>query len=167
MTNTSVGDLAAQIMAQESFSQNKATTPSTATFEEDTSFYSPNVTEQSPDISDVEVPTDFVTNLLEGKASANTLPPKPTPKPTPKPAPPPVAMTAEPLSEAAPDLQALVQEVRDLISELKNTLVEMTAVGSLGVNMAGPGKKKKEVEKEEEDPIKKMLKKINYRRASK
>ena len=77
-------------------------------------------------------------------------------------------MTAEPLSEAASDLKALVQEVRDLISELKNTLVEVTAVGSLGVNMAGPGKKKKEVEEEEEnDPMKKMLKRIKARRASK
>jgi len=162
VNNTSVGDMAAQIMAQESFSQKKATTPSTATFEEDTSFYSPNVTEQSPDISDVEVPTDFVTNLLEGKA------PTDTPPSTPAPTAPSVVMTAEPLSEAASDLQALVQEVRDLISELKNTLVEMTAVGSLGVNMAGPGKKKKEVEEEEEetDPMKKMLKRIKTRRAS-
>ena len=158
MNNISVGDMAAQIMAQESFSQKKSTTPSKVTFEEDTSFYSPNVTEQSPDISDVEVPTDFVTNLLEGKAPT-------TSPPTPAPTAPQVVTTTEPLSEAAPDLQALVQEVRDLISELKNTLVEMTAVGSLGVNMAGPGKKKKEVE--EEDPMKKILKKIKYRRASK
>tara|TARA_R110000824_G_scaffold26934_4_gene92048 strand:- start:2181 stop:2666 length:486 start_codon:yes stop_codon:yes gene_type:complete len=161
VNNISVGDMAAQIMAQESFSQKKSTTPSKVTFEEDTSFYSPNVTEQSPDISDVEVPTDFVTNLLEGKA------PTTSPPPTPAPTAPQVVTTTEPLSEAAPDLQALVQEVRDLISELKNTLVEMTAVGSLGVNMAGPGKKKKEVEEEEEDPMKKILKKIKYRRASK
>ena len=155
MNNVSVGDLAAQIMAQDALPQMKASAPSTPSFEEDTSFYSPNVTEQSPDISEVEVPNDFVNNLLEGKDTPVPLAP--------------VKTISEPISEPiseTTDLQALVKEVRDLLAEVKTTLVEMTAVGSIGVNMAGPGQKEDE-EEEEKDPMKAMLKRIKSRRASK
>jgi hypothetical protein len=154
VSNISVGDLAAQIMAQDALPQTKASTQSAPSFEEDTSFYSPNVTEQSPDISNVDVPSDFVNNLLEGRE---------TPAPAPAPS---VERIVEPLSETT-DLKALVQEVRDLLVEVKSTLVEMTTVGALGVNMAGPGKKKKDDEEEDEkDPMKAMLKRIKSRRAS-
>ena len=50
--------------------------------------------------------------------------------------------------------------------EVRGALVEMTTVGALGVNMAGPGKKKKKDEPEETDPMKQMLNKIRTRRAS-
>ena len=152
MSNISVGDLAAQIMAQDNLPQMKASTPTAPSFEEDTSFYSPDVTAQSPDISEVQVPNDFVSNLLEGKDTP-TSPPAP------------VQTIAEPINETS-DLQALVQEVRDLLAEVKNTLVEMTAVGSLGVNMGGSSKKKDDEEEEEKDPMKAMLKRIKSRRAS-
>ena len=45
---------------------------------------------------------------------------------------------------------------------MKQTLSEMTAVGSIGVNMAGPTEKDEE---EKEDDITKLLKKIRSKRA--
>ena len=50
---------------------------------------------------------------------------------------------------------------------MRGALVEMTTVGALGVNMAGPGKRKKKQEDEPEDadPMKAMLKRIKNRKA--
>jgi hypothetical protein len=159
MNNSSVGDLAAQIMAQGDSQGTPA--PNAAPMLPNST--DPLVVENqsSLDISNVEVPDDFMNSILGGTV------PTPQPQPTPQPLVEAVAPTPtpQPLNEVN-DLCLLVQEVRDLLTEVRGALVEMTAVGSLGVNMAGPGKKTDDDEEEEKDPMKAMLKRIKSRRAS-
>ena len=56
----------------------------------------------------------------------------------------------------------LIQELKDVISEVRQTLTEMTAVGSLGAGSSAPQKKKEE---EDEDPVEALLKKVRGKRA--
>ena len=161
MNNSSVGDLAAQIMAQ----GDSQGTPAPIAAPMPANSTDPLVVENqsSLDISNVEVPDDFMNSILGNPIS--TPAPAPQPQPivesvTPTPAP-----VVQPLQEVN-DLCILVQEVRDLLTEVRSTLVEMTAVGSLGVNMAGGNKRKEDEEDEEKDPMKAMLKRIKSRRAS-
>ena len=163
MNNSSVGDLAAQIMAQGDSQGTPAPAPSEGGGLPANSTDPLVIENQSSlDISNVEVPDDFMNSILGGAVPAPAVTPQPKPlvesvAPTPAP-------VIQPLQEVN-DLCILVQEVRDLLTEVRGALVEMTAVGSLGVNMAGPGKKEDE-EEEEKDPMKAMLKRIKSRRAS-
>ena len=68
------------------------------------------------------------------------------------------------VSEAS-ELRLLMEELKELLGEMKTTLIEMTACGSLGVNMAGPTDK--EDEKEKKDPIKDILSRIKKKRKTK
>ena len=62
----SVGDFAEQLIAQENLSKVGGNSP--PTFEQDpSSFYSADVTHQAPDISEVVVPNDFITGIVEDK----------------------------------------------------------------------------------------------------
>jgi hypothetical protein len=162
MNNSSVGDLAAQIMAQDTAQGTPAPAPTSHAGGLPANSTDPLVVESqsSLDISNVEVPDDFMNSILGGAAPAPVATPQP--QPLVESVAPPVA---QPLQEVN-DLCILVQEVRDLLAEVRGTLVEMTAVGSLGVNMAGPGKAKEDEEEEEKDPMKAMLKRIKSRRAS-
>ena len=158
MNNSSVGDLASQIMEQGDLMPQAPAVglPANST--------DPLVVESQStlDISEVTVPDDFMNSIL-GIPSA---PVTPAPKPQPiveAVAPTPVAPVVQPLQEVN-DLCTLVQEVRDLLTEVRGALVEMTTVGTLGVNMAGPGKKKK-AESDEDERMKAILKQIRKRKA--
>jgi len=150
--NPSVGDMAAQIMAMDELKGK--TTSTQPVFEEDTSFYSPDATQQAPDISEVEVPNDFVNSIIEGKAPVIPKYEQPTEE---------APSVAQPISEVK-ELKNLIQEVKDLLIEVKQTLSEMTTVGGLGVGPMADPKKKKEVD---EDDLKEILKKIKKRRSAK
>ena len=148
----SVGDLAEQIMAQDAVVSKGALHP--PTLAPDPSFYSANVTEQAPDISQVVVPDDFVNCIVEG--TAPVIPEVTVEEDAP--------LDPQPISEVT-ELKGLIQEVKDLLIEVKQTLVEMTTVGAIGVNMAPPKKSK---EPQEKDPMKAILQRIkkNKRKAS-
>ena len=169
MNHSSVGDLASQIMEQGTSVSPEPTVglPTNST--------DPLVieTQSSLDISEVTVPAEFMNSILGTSAPAPKRQPQPiveavaprAPAPVPIPVPAPVV---QPLQEVN-DLCILVQEVRDLLAEVRGTLIEMTTVGAIGVNMAGPGKKKKKKEcdePQETDPMQQMLQRIKTRRAS-
>ena len=146
----SIGDIAQQILAQDELKSKGA--PQPPSIQPDPSVYSPNVMEQAPDISNVVVPNDFVNSICEGKTPA--LPEETVKEEVPSP---------QPISEVA-ELKSLVQEVKDLLVDFKQTLVEMNSVGMFGAGSSTscPPKKKKK----EEDPLEKLLKKIRSKRAS-
>ena len=142
--NFSVGDFAEQLIAEEKAKGNEVSPPS---FEPDTSIYSPNVEEQAPDISQVEVPNDFISSIVENRASAIPEPFIKTGK---------VEETVvHPISEVA-ELKSLITEVKDLLLEVKQTLSEMTTVG------AGIGAPNSNVDKRNrgEEDLRELLKKI-------
>ena len=140
----SVGDIAEQILAQdELMGKMKSSSP---VIQPDPSVYSANATEQAPDISDVEVPDDFVNSIVEGKAP---FIPSPSVKEE--------VPSLQPISEVA-ELKSLVQEVKDLLIDFKQTLVEMTTVG-MGIGAPAP-------EEEEEDSMKSILKRIRKKKAA-
>ena len=142
--NFSVGDFAEQLIAEEKAKGNEVSPPS---FEPDTSIYSPNVEEQAPDISQVEVPNDFISSIVENRASAIPEPFIQTEEVEER--------VVQPISEVA-ELKSLITEVKDLLLEVKQTLSEMTTVGAIGVGTSPPPAKKN---KGEED-LRELLKKI-------
>jgi hypothetical protein len=151
----SVGDFAEQIL-RESRKEAVETPPPTTppTMNPTSSFYSSNVTQQAPDVSKVEVPNDFVNMIYEDTGREDVVPLEEA------------EVVAEPVKEVqtldeGAELKLLIQELRELLVDVKQTLVEMTAVGSLGVNMAGatPDPMKKEEDKAKKD-LERLLKKI-------
>lgn len=78
------------------------------------------------DISDIKVPDDFVTSVVEGKVS------KPAPK-------------VEPVKPALKP-QELITQFIEVINTGKRLIQEMTSCGMIGVNSA-PQKKKEKVKK--------------------
>ena len=89
----------------------------------------------APDVSRVNVPDDFVALVTEGKKPARK--------------------TIKVIKESSEDrltniiskLSALLVEARQLVEELSPGA---TTVGNLGVNMAGPSKKKKKLKKKDD-----------------
>jgi len=146
----SVGDIAEQILAQEEF--NSRGPPLPPTIQPDPSVYSANATEQAPDISDVEVPDDFINSIVEGKAPMFPTPAVKEEVPSP-----------QPISEVA-ELKSLVQEVKDLLVNFKQTLVEMGTTVGMGIGAPAPPQKE---EPEEEDPMKAILKRLRKKKAAK
>ena len=146
----SVGDFAEQIIAQDKLKSLGGNAP--PTFESDPSIYSPDVNAQAPDISNVTVPNDFVNSIVENKEIAVEQPTAVKESLADKQEVPPVQSLGE-----VHELKSLVAELKELIAEVKQTLTEMTAVGSLGVNMAPAPKDNKE---DEDDDITKLLKKL-------
>jgi|TARA_Y100000310_G_C20695003_1_gene825027 hypothetical protein len=156
----SVGDFAEQILAQDELrsklgTSNPAAAPSTP------SFYSPNVTEQAPDISGVEVPDGFIQNIVEGKEL-------PTPPAIVAPAI--VEEDRTELRESNPvadravgiivdGLGRILEDVKVTLDEVKELLNEQTTVGNIGVNLA-PTKR----DKKSEDSYSSLLKKIKSKR---
>jgi len=146
----SIGDFAEQLMAQEQ-SGGKGFNNAPPTLNPTQSAYSPDVTQQAPDVSNIEVPADFVASITEGKA------PEVVQESTPE------VSEPQPLTEVA-ELKSLVSELKELVSEMKQTITEMTAAGSLGVNMAGAQSKDTKKD-DEEDSVKKILKRIKAKRS--
>lgn len=146
----SIGDFAEQLLAQEQMS-GKGFTNAPPTFNPTESAYSADVTQQVPDVSNIEVPVDFVASIAEGKA------PEVVQESTPE------VSEPQPLTEVA-ELKSLVSELKELVSDLKQTLSEMTTVGALGVNMAG-AQSKDTKKKDKEDDVKEILKRIKAKRS--
>jgi len=155
MDNVSVGDFAASLLAQE---QEKGVVtkgePSQLVEFTETprSFYSSNVVEQAPDISKVVVPTDFVSRICESNEedSSCAVVEEHTPVAS-------EIAEDESILEVV-DIQNLMNEIKDLLVEVRQTLVEITAVGGLGV---GPRKTKKS---KSETDLAKMLKRIKQKK---
>jgi len=88
------------------------------------------------DISQIEVPDDMMRQILgEGFHPQDTPPAERFPElvweePEPEIKPEPSVIT----EETAQELVSLLEEVRNMVSELK----EMTSAGAIGVNLAGP-----------------------------
>jgi hypothetical protein len=140
----SVGDFAEQLIAQGQTEPTKGIAP--PVFEGDPSVYSADVAAQAPDISEVVVPNDFVNSIVESKGDFSQALAE-SKAPVERVAGPQAPQgPIEPLSEMT-ELKTLIQELKDMIVEVKNTLSEMTTVGAIGVNMAGPEKKKKKSKK--------------------
>ena len=104
MNNSSVGDFAEQILAQER-SSHGVTSPVPAA-----PAASQEVRTHMPDISQVNVPADFVGSLVEGVGPSSPPQSPPTPE----------AVT--PIVEDTTEFKVLIQEVRDLLIEVKQTL---------------------------------------------
>ena len=75
----SVGDIAEQIMAQGARTRGVKA----PTFTPDPSVYSNKVGAQAPDISEIEVPLDFVSSIVEGKDQVVEAKVSPTPPASP------------------------------------------------------------------------------------
>tara|TARA_R110002153_G_scaffold177658_2_gene330841 strand:+ start:210 stop:677 length:468 start_codon:yes stop_codon:yes gene_type:complete len=148
--NLSVGDFAEQIMAQDK-AEKRATSISEPSFQPDTSVYSPIATDQV-DISNVEVPNDFVQSIVENREVVlEETPTSPTPV------------------VESNDFANMMLEIRDLLVEVKQTLSEINTVGAFAPNLATKKKKaKKKVKKtpkkqeyeEEEDIVELLMKKL-------
>jgi len=145
MKNSSVGDFAEQLLAQER-SNHGVTPPVPAA-----PAASQGVGGPMPDISQVNVPADFVGSLVEGVQPSSPSDSPPTPE----------AVT--PIVEDITEFKVLIQEVRDLLVEVKQTLTEMTSAGMLGVGASTEEKKKKK----DEDDLTNLLRKVRQKRASK
>jgi len=150
----SVGDFAEQILRESRKEAVETPLPTTPTMNPTSSFSSPNVTQQAPDVSRVEVPNDFVNMICEDKGKEDVVPLEEA------------KIVAEPVKEVqtldeGAELKLLIQELRELLVDVKQTLVEMTAVGGIGVNMAGAttDPMKKEEDKAKKD-LERLLKKI-------
>ena len=151
----SVGDFAEQLIAQERNKGTGGTTP--PTFEPDTSIYSPEMGAQAPDISEVVVPNDFVNSIVENKEIVAEQPQEVREVAATKP--------VESLGEVA-EIRSLVSELKELIAEVKQTLTEMTTVGmGIGAPAPAPAPKQDKKGEEEEDDLKKLLRKIKNKRS--
>ena len=150
MDNVSVGDFAASLLAQEQ--EKGVVTEAAPTLNPTPSFHSSNVLEQAPDISEVVVPIDFVTRICESNEedSSCAVVEEHTPVAS-------EIAEDESILEVV-DIQNLMNEIKDLLVEVRQTLVEITAVGGLGV---GPRKTKKS---KSETDLAKMLKRIKQKK---
>lgn len=161
MNNSSVGDLAAQIMA----GHDPVSQPAPVGLPENSTDPLIVETRSSLDISEVEVSGDLMDQIL-GTTS--------TPAPVVEATSPVVDeelkdFIKEEDAQEVDDLFQLVNEVKSLLLEVRGVLTEMTTAGTIGVNMgAGPGKKKKdpatEPIKKEKDSMKALLAKIKARK---
>lgn len=174
MNNSSVGDLASQIMA----GKDPIAQPAPAGLPENSTDPLIVETQSSLDISDVEVPTSFMDQILgtptpdkgitttsnkmeliESTTTATLVVDEDLKD-----------FIKEEDAQEVDDLFQLVNEVKALLLEVKGVLTEMTTVGAIGVNMgAGPGKKKKgdevtEPVKKEKTSMEQLLKKIKARK---
>ena len=171
MNNSMLGDLASQIMA----GQDPIAQPAPAGMPENSTDPLIVETHSSLDISEVEVSSDLMDQILGTSTTTNKI--ELTESTTTS-----ECLVDEALkdfieeedAQEAEDLHSLIQEVRDLLVSVKGVLTEMTTVGQIGVNMgAGPGKKKKgdaltepgEDSAKDVDPMQKLLRRVKARRA--
>ena len=108
----SVGDFAEKLLREEADQPVAPSNPHTG-------FLSPAVND-GPDITRVEVPSDFVSSILEGTDPVIELQPQEKVE---------VKIEEEPVKEEASDI---LLEIRNLLLELKSMLNEQTSVGSIG-----------------------------------
>ena len=134
----SVGDFAEQLMVQDELAT-KIGSSKAPTFQPDSSHYSTDVTQQAPDISQIEVPNNFVQSITEGTQVE---------------APPVVEEDRNGLKEANPmadkavdiiieGMGRILDDVKTTLDEVKSLLTETTTAGMGGVNLANDDSKKK------------------------
>ena len=154
MDNISVGDFAEQILKESRRSEESNPASTVASITPTPSFSSSNVTQQAPDISQVNVPNDFVNMICESGGEEDTQQAVQTESV-------PVPVKEVQVLDEGAELKILIQELRELLVDVKQTLVEMTAAGGIGVNMAGatPDPMKKEEDKAKKD-LEKILNRI-------
>jgi len=163
MDDISVRDFAAQIMrAEETGAQ-----PSPPTLNPIQSNYSPNVLDQV-DISQVEVPHNFVESIVEANEIEvpSTVSPIEEEKREPVKESNPVdnnalGISVEGLAQILSDIQVTLNEVKVLLHEQSFSTNELTAVGALGVNMAPKKKKPKK-----DDRVQRILAQLKKRKAT-
>jgi len=88
---------------------------------------------ESPDISDVEVPMDFVNSITGVKS-----PPKAREA---------LIETATKKTNLENKAKGIISQLSNLLTEAKEVINEMTTCGMISVNMAGPGHKHKKKSK--------------------
>lgn len=138
----SVGDFAEQLMAEESKSPQKPSNPHAG-------FLSPAVND-GPDISEIDVPVDFVSSIVEGKDPVVEEAPVVNQVPQEE------KLEEEPVEKPSSDI---LVEIRDLLLELKGMITEQTSVGSIGVGVQKPLGKEEE-EEDEDSSMERKLKDI-------
>jgi hypothetical protein len=147
----SVGDFAEQLMAEESKSPQKPSSPHAG-------FLSPAVND-GPDISEIDVPVDFVSSIVEGKDPVVEEAPVVNQVPQEE------KLEEEPVKKPSSDI---LVEIRDLLLELKGMITEQTSVGSIGVGVQKPLGKEEEDEDEDssmERKLKDILRKTRKKTA--
>jgi hypothetical protein len=158
----SVGDFAEQILSQD---RQKAAPPlAPPSLRADPSVYSPEIGNQV-DISEVQVPSDFVNSIVEGKAPVVPLIEKAPVVSLNESITPQTEAVSEPdSSNQNQDLWDIMEDVKQLLIQVKETLTEMTTVGALGVNLANNTKTPKKPKNKEEDAMTALLKRIKNKR---
>ena len=130
----SISDFAEQLMAEEASPSSKV-----ATVTPTASHYSNVVGQQAPDISDVVIPDDMISSLVESTTGVKT------------------EVVEEIVTEgeiAEPKVeQDILLEIRDLLLGLRTQITEMTTVGAIGTGGTASTKTSTE------DKIKNILKK--------
>lgn len=148
LPNISIGDFAESMLNE---GQTQSAPPQgSQSFDASPSFDSmPSPSPGQLDISNVQVPSDFVTSLVEGKESE-------------------VEQEEErieaPLEENSGDrLEVLLTRLCSLLEETKGLISEMgltagaTTVGHIGVNQAGPARKKVRRKKKKKGSVKETI----------
>jgi hypothetical protein len=128
----SVGDFAEQLMAQDELATKIGSSKAT-TFQLDPSHYSADITQQAPDISQIEVPDDFVHSITEGKQVEVSLPVVEEDRNGLK--------EVNPMADKAVDIiiegmGRILDDVKTTLDEVKTLLTETTTAGMGGVNLA-------------------------------
>ena len=135
----SVGDFAEQLIAQDELAT-KIGSSKAPTFQSDPSHYSADITQQAPDISQIEVPDNFVQSITEGKQVEASLPVVEEDRNGLK--------EVNPMADKAVDIiiegmGRILDDVKTTLDEVKTLLTETTTVGMGGVNLANDDNKKK------------------------
>jgi len=140
-----IGDFAEQLLMTEGQAQSPTTVPVEPAYAESQAVNYGN----TPDISEVQVPSSFVSTLVEGKSTPLVEDSQPVSHPQP-------VAPLQPLEEHK-DILYLIEEVRSLLEEVKDVLTEVTSVGMGGVGQAATPAPKKE--KNVEDLLNSIMKK--------
>ena len=129
MDNDQVSNFGLQMLEAEA--RRPATASSEVTLHPTPSFLPTHASQQAPDISEVQVPKDFIQSIIENVDSlVEDISPVSDPIANPTPPPPPVAQQSVVESGELVELASLIMEVKVVLQEVKQALTEMTTVGA-------------------------------------
>jgi len=157
MDNDQVSNFALQMLEAES--RGPAVASNEVVLHPTPSFLPTHASEQAPDISEVQVPQDFIQSIMENvDALVEEVAPVSDSIANPTP---PVAQQSVVESGELVELASLIMEVKVVLQEVKQALTEMTTVGG-GLGAPAPSKTS-----DEDSKLEKSLSKIlSKRRAS-
>jgi hypothetical protein len=145
--NVSVGDFAEQLLMSEQAAQTQAPVPMAHPVSQEGEVnYG-----QTPDISNVQVPTSFIESLVESKGNPVVETPQPQAFVQP-------VASPQPLEENK-DILYLIEEVRALLEDVKQVLSEVTSVG-MGVGIPNNAPKTPKDKGKEEKSVEDLLNSI-------